>query len=144
MAAGISGRNILIKRSNGNSPETFTTIAALRDTKFQHTEKEVDTTSKDDAGKRSLLSGNVLLAMTVTGTGVFTDSTTLASVRADFLAGLHKNYEMWLADGVATVGGGRYTGTFRVTSMEESGTFDGEINYSLTFVSDGNIAFTTT
>lgn len=143
MATGISGRKVLIKRSNGGSPETFTTIAGLRDTKFQQTEKEVDTTTKDDAGDSSLLSGKVMHKMTVTGTGVFTDSATLASVRADMAAGTHSNYQMILALATATVGGGKYTGTFRITSLEEAGQFDGEMNYSLTLVSSGAVAFST-
>lgn len=145
MASGVSGRNVLIKRSNGGSPETFTAIAALKDTKFQQTEKEVDTTSKDDAGARSLLSGTVLHAMTVTGTGIFTNSATLAAVRADMAAGTHKNYQMFLASGVtgATASGGKYTGTFRLTSLEEAGQHDGEMTYSMSFASDGAIVFTT-
>lgn len=142
MATGISGREVLIKRSNGGSPETFTTIAALRDTTIAQTETEVDTTSKDDSGKRALLSGNILLSMTVTGTGVFTNSATIAALRADMRAGTHKNYQIVMCDGASTAGG-KYTGTFRCTSFEESGAHDGEAQYSLTLVSDGAIAFST-
>lgn len=143
MATGISGRYLLIKRSAGGSPETFTTMAALKDTKITQTEQEVDTTSKDDSGKRSLLSGNVLLAMTVTGSGVFTNSATLAAVRADQRAGTHKNYQIYVADTEASASGGKYTGTFRCTNLEESGSFNGEMNYTMTLVSDGAIAFST-
>lgn len=143
MATGISGRYILIKRSNGGSPETFTTIAALRDTSISQTETEVDTTTKDDSGKRALLSGNILLAMTVTGTGVFTNSSTVAAVRSDMRAGTHKNYQIYVASTESATAGGVYTGTFRCTSFEEAGAHDGEMNYSMTLVSDGAIAFAT-
>lgn len=143
MTTGISGRYLYIKRSAGGSPETFTQMAALRDTKITQTEQSVDTTSKDDSGKRSLLSGNILLAMTITGTGVFTNSATLAAVRSDMRAGTHKNYQIYLADTEASVSGGHYTGTFRISSFEEAGTFNGEINYTMTMESDGAIAFAT-
>ena len=143
MATGISGRYVYIKRSAGGSPETFTQMAALRDTTITQSEATVDTTTKDDAGKRSLLSGNILLTMTITGTGVFTNSATLAAVRSDMRAGTHKNYQVYLADSEASASGGKYTGTFRVTSLEEAGQYDGEMNYSLTLESDGAIAFAT-
>ena len=143
MTTGISGRYLYIKRSAGGSPETFVKMAALRDTKLTQTEQSVDTTSKDDAGKKSLLSGNVLLAMTITGTGVFTNSATVAAVRSDMRAGTHKNYQVYVADSEASASGGKYTGTFRVTSFEEAGSYNGEMNYTLTMESDGAIAFST-
>jgi TP901-1 family phage major tail protein len=143
MATGISGRYIYIKRSNGGSPETFTQMAALKDTTINQTESTVDTTTKDDAGKRSLLSGNIMLAMSVSGTGIFTNSSTLAAVRSDMRAGTHKNYQIYVASTESATAGGVYTGTFRITSLEEAGAFDGEMNYSLTMESDGAIAFAT-
>lgn len=143
MATGISGRYLYIKRSAGGSPETFTQMAALRDTTITQTEASVDTTTKDDAGKRALLSGNILLTMTVSGTGVFTNSATLAAVRSDMRAGTHKNYQIYVADSEAATAGGKYTGTFRVTSLEEAGPHDGEMNYSMTMESDGAISFST-
>lgn len=143
MATGFSGRKLLLKRAGNSSPTVFTTIAALRDTSISETEQTVDTTSKDDSGKRSLLSGNILLAMTVTGTGVFTNDATIAALRADMRAGTHRNYKIDVADSDAATSGGNYTGTFRITSFEQAGTHDGEMNYSVTLESDGAIAFAT-
>ena len=144
MSTGISGRYLLIKRSAGGSPETFVTMAALRDTKITQTEQSVDTTSKDDAGKKALLSGNVLLAMSITGSGVFTNSATVAAVRSDMRAGTHKNYQIYVADSEAALSGGKYTGTFRINSFEEAGSYNGEMNYTMSMESDGAIAFATT
>lgn len=143
MATGFSGRKLLLKRAGNSSPATFTTIAALRDTTISETEQTVDTTSKDDSGKRSLLSGNILLAMTVSGTGVFTNDATIAAIRADMRAGTHRGYKIDVADTDASVSGGNYTGAFRITSFEQAGTHDGEMNYSITLESDGAIAFAT-
>lgn len=143
MATGISGRYLYIKRSAGGSPETFTQMAALKDTTISQTEQSVDTTTKDDAGKRVLLSGNVLLAMSVSGTGVFTNSATLAAVRSDMRAGTHKNYQIYVASTESATAGGVYTGTFRVTKLEETGQHDGEMNYSMTMESSDAIAFAT-
>lgn len=138
MATGFSGRLILIKRGDAASPEAFTTIAALRDTTVTETEQTVDTTSKDDGGVRSLLSGRILHSVAVSGTGVFTDDQSLADLRTDMRSGAHSNYQIDIVDS-ATTGGEILTGAFRVTSLEFAGTFDGEANYSVSFESDGTI-----
>ncbi len=143
MATGISGRYVYIKRSAGGSPETFTQMAGLKNTVISQNEAVVDTTTKDDAGKRALLSGNVLLSMSITGDGVFTNSATVAAVRSDMRAGTHKNYQVYVASTESATAGGVYTGTFRITKFDEAGVHDGEMTYSMTMESDGAIAFST-
>jgi TP901-1 family phage major tail protein len=138
MATGYSGRLILVKQGNAASPEVFTTIAALRDTTVTESEDSVETTSKDDGGKRTLLAGTIRNSITVTGTGVFTDSATLASLRTSMRAGTHSNYEIEVVES-STSAGETLTGAFRITNLEFSGSYDGEANYSLTLESDGTI-----
>lgn len=131
MATGFSGRLVLIKRGS-------TTIAALRDTTVTFTEQTVDTTSKDDSGARSLLAGSILKSMTVTGTGVFTDSATLQTAYSDFAAGTHSTYNIEVVTSAGD-GGANYAAAMRITSLEFSGTFDGEAQYSITLESSGAI-----
>lgn len=138
MAVGYSGSTLLVKITNDDSPETFTTIAALRDTTITETESLVDTTNKDSSGVRQLLDGRILSAITVTGTGVFSDDATIASLRTSLRAGTHKNYQIDVVSGAST-GGETLEGAFRITSLEEAGTFDGYVNYTLTLESDGTI-----
>ena len=139
MATGYSGRLILIKQGDGGDPtETFDTVAALRDTTVTETEQTVDTTSKDDAGERSLLAGRILHSMSVSGTGVFTDDASLANLRTAMRAGTHDNYEIEIVES-STTAGETITGAFRITSLEFAGTFDGEAQYSLTLESDGTL-----
>lgn len=138
MTTGYSGRLITVAIGDGGGPETFTTIAALRDTTITESEQSVDTTSKDDGGKRSLLSGSILHSITISGTGVFTDSATLADIRTALRAGTHDNYEIEVIES-STNAGETLTGSFRVTNLEFAGNHDGEANYSLTLESDGTI-----
>jgi TP901-1 family phage major tail protein len=139
MATGYSGRLVLIKKGNDDGPpETFSTIAALRDTTITFAEQTVDTTTKDDGGARALLSGSILKSMSVSGSGIFTDDSDKQELFDDFAAGTHTNYEIEVVDS-ATSGGATYTAAFRVTSLEFSGTFDGEAQYSLSLESDGAI-----
>ena len=141
MTTAITGRDLVIKVGDGASPEVFTQIAALRDTTISHSETSVDATTKDDAGVRQLLSGKILNAVSVSGTGVFTDSATLNTVRTSMSAGTHKNYKILIADSSATTAGGTYTGAFRVTAFGSAGSHSGEINYNLTLESAGTVSF---
>lgn len=139
MAVGYTGRKLLVKIGDGASPEVFTTIAGSRDHTITENEQIVDTTNKDSGGVRQLLDGRILHNVSVSFTGVFTDSQTLADLRTNMRAGTHANYEIDVVDEAAT-GGETLTGAFRVTSIEEAGSFDAEVNYSVTLESDGAIA----
>lgn len=136
--AAYSGRLVVIKVAATGSPATFTQIAGLRDTTITIGETEVDVTSKDDAGIRQLLAGNILSSVTVSGSGVFKDSATIDTIRDAALAGTHLNYKIEMVDS-ATVAGTIYTGAFRITSFEENGAHDGEANYSLSLASAGSV-----
>lgn len=132
-----SGRLMLIKMDIAT---VDTTIAGLRDTSLTINETEVDVTSKDDAGIRQLLEGNILRSVSVSGSGVFKDAAVLASVRTAALAGTSLDLTV-VIPGDST-SGGSYTGLFRITSFEESGTHDGEQQYSLTLASVSAVTFT--
>jgi len=136
--SGYSGRLVIIKVATAGSPATFVQVAGLRDTTITIAETEVDTTSKDDSGKRQLLSGNILSSLSVSGSGVFKDSATIDTIRDSALAGTHLNYQIEVVDS-ATVAGTIYAGAFRITSFEENGAHDGEVNYSLSLSSDGAV-----
>ena len=136
--SGYSGRLVLIKVAPAGSPAVFTQVAGLRDTTITIAETEVDTTSKDDAGIRQLLSGNILRSVAVSGSGVFKDSATIDTLRDSALAGTHLNYQIEMVDS-ATVAGTIFTGAFRITSFEENGAHDGEANYSISLASDGAV-----
>jgi len=131
-----SGRIMLIKTGGGSE----ITIAGLRDSTLTVNETEVDVTSKDDAGVRQLLAGNILRSVSVSGTGVFKNEAVMHTLRDDALAGTHQDLTIVIpGDDVA---GGEYTGSFRITSFEESGVHDGEQQYSITFASAGAVTFT--
>lgn len=137
--AGFSGRSFTLAIGDGASSETFTAIAGGRDITVTETEATVDTTSKDDSGVRQLLSGRILSAVSVTATGVFKDSQTIADIRTALRAGTHSNYEIDIVDTDATTGGEVLTGAFRVVSFEQAGSYDGEVNYTISLESDGTI-----
>ena len=139
MTTAYSGRLVLVKINTSGSPATYNTIAGLRDTTITINESSVDVTNKDDSGVRQLLEGNILRSVTVSGTGVFTDSQTIDTIRDAALAGTHRGYKIEVVDSAST-GGTVYTGAFRITSFEEAGAHDGEANYSFTLESTGAVS----
>ena len=141
MAAQL-GRSLIIKRGDGASPEVFTVIGGARDGSITINEQEVDVTSKDDAGIRQLLAGNILRAMSISGSGVFKDGAEFNLFRDDALAGLHSNYQIVIPG--TSLAGGTYEGAFRITSLEESGSHDGEAQYSFSLESAAAVTWTDT
>ncbi len=139
MSNGFSGRKLLIQRSSGTSPETFTTIAGAKEHTITENENLVDTTTKDSAGNRQLLAGKILYNVGVSFTGVFVDSQSLKDLETAMRAGTHSTYKIDIVDTDATTAGETLTGAFRITKIERSGAFDGEVNYSVSMESDGAI-----
>ena len=139
MADGFSGRKLVLKLGDGADPEVFTTIAGLRDTTVTRTDSEVNTTTKDDNGYRTLLSDRTMQALSISGTGVFVDSATFADTVTAFNAGTLNNFEIDVVSTDATTAGEVLEGAFKITQLEQAGAHDGEVNYSITLESSGQV-----
>lgn len=136
------GRSLILKLGDGATPtEAFTTIAGLRDTTITIDNQTVDVTSKDDAGVRKLLDGKILQSFSVSGTGVFLDDANMNTLRDAALANTHHNFQIVIPG--TSAGGGTYEGGFVITSFEESGSYDGEAQYSISLESNGGVTTTT-
>ena len=75
--------------------------------------------------------------MTVSGSGVFTDSASETTLESKFDQASLTNYQFLVPDF------GTYTGKFMLTTLEYAGEFNGEVTYSFTFESSGTITFAT-
>ena len=65
---------------------TKTTIGGLRSTSITLNDESVDITNKDSLGSRTLLAGAGVNSLSVSGSGVFTDSAAEVAVRTAFQA----------------------------------------------------------
>lgn len=133
--AAQKGSLVLIKVGNGGGPETFTTIGGLRTSKLVLNNQVVDTTNKDSGAWRQLLSGAGIRSMSISGSGVFTDSAAEETVRGYAFSNSINNYKFFFANGNTV------TGAFQVTSYERAGNHDGEETYSLTLESAGSVTY---
>lgn len=134
--AAQKGKALLIKIGDGQDPESFTTVAGLRSTTITLNDEAVDITTKDNAPYRTLLAQAGIQTVSVSGSGVFTDSAVEETVRAKMGASTFSNYQIIVPDF------GTYEGEFMLASLEYAGEYNGEVTYSMTFESSGQIAYT--
>ena len=140
MAAG-KGSSFLLK---DNSTGTPATIGGLRSTSMTINGEAVDITSKDSNAfissgndkARDLLQGGGVRSMTISASGVFTDSSTENILRGFAFDGAIQNYDLVFSDG------SKISGAFLVTSYERAGEFNGEETYSVTLESSNTITYT--
>ena len=140
MAAG-KGSSFLLK---DNSTGTPATIGGLRSTSMTINGEAVDITTKDSNAfitsgndkARDLLQGGGVRSMTLSASGVFTDSSTENILRGFAFDGAIQNYDLIFSDG------SKISGAFLVTSYERAGEFNGEETYSVTLESSNTITYT--
>ena len=140
MAAG-KGSSFLLK---DNSTGTPATIGGLRSTSMTINGEMVDITDKDagdfiSSGNdkaRVLLQGGGVRSMSLSASGVFTDSSTENILRGFAFDGAIQNYDLVFSDG------SKISGAFLITSYERAGEYNGEETYSLTLESSNTITHT--
>ena len=140
MPAG-KGSSFLLK---DNSTGTPATIGGLRSTSMTINGEAVDITTKDSNAfissgndkARDLLQGGGVRSMTISASGVFTDSSTENILRGFAFDGAIQNYDLVFSDG------SKISGAFLITSYERAGEFNGEETYSVTLESSNTITYT--
>ena len=115
---------------------TMTTIGGMRSTSMTLNDEAVDITNKDSGSQRELLPAGGILSMSITASGVFTDSTAEQTLRSAYGTSSFKSYNVIVPDL------GTYAGTFMIASLEYAGEYNGEATYSVTLESSGAVTFT--
>tara|TARA_R110000787_G_scaffold45335_8_gene110608 strand:- start:5339 stop:5752 length:414 start_codon:yes stop_codon:yes gene_type:complete len=131
------GSAVLVKIGNGASPEVFVTVAGLRDTSISINAETIDVTNKDSARVRTLLADGGIKSFSISGSGVFTDGASEQSVLTAFSATTFSNYEFIIPSF------NKFSGSFQVTALEYSGTYNDAVQYSMSFESAGAIVIAT-
>ncbi|MFX0545868.1 phage major tail protein, TP901-1 family [Roseovarius sp. S1116L3] len=131
-----NGKDLLIKvdlTGDGN----FESVAGLRATRISFNAESVDVTSLESAGGwRELLSGAGVKSAAISGSGIFRDADSDERTRQIFFDGETPAFQVVIPDF------GIVEGPFQVTSIEYSGTHDGEATYELSLASAGRLIFT--
>lgn len=133
--AAQAGKNLLLKldaAANGS----FVTVAGLRSRRLAFNSETVDVTDADSAGRwRELLAGAGVQRASVSGSGIFRDAQSDASMRSLFFAGSIVPWQVVVPDF------GTVEGDFQITALEYSGNHDGEVTFEVALESAGAVAF---
>ena len=137
--AAQKGSALLLKIGADNTAapasDTYTTVGGLRSTSISHSEEAVDVTNKDSTGYRTLLANGGVQSVSISGSGVFTDAASETTLKGAFGDANFHNFQIFIPDF------GTYTGEFMVASLEYAGEFNGEVTYSVTLESSGQVVF---
>lgn len=135
--AGFNGRALTID-------ENSTTLVGVRTRGFTINNEYVDVTTDDDNAWRKLLSDPGLRSIEVTVGGITSDEILLAEIMAANVqqSAIDVNLATGTANGVTTPG--TLSGSFLISSYEDTGEHDGAVEFSATFMSDGVITYTAT
>nr|WP_111297989.1 phage major tail protein, TP901-1 family [Paracoccus saliphilus] len=130
-----SGRDLLI-RMDMIGDGTFETVAGLRASRLSFNADTVDVTSlESEGGWRELLGGAGVRSASIAGSGVFRDAASDGRARQVFFDGEVPRFQVIIPSF------GRVEGPFQITSLEYSGTHDGEATYEIALASAGALAF---
>ena len=130
------GKDLLLK-IDADGEGAFQTVAGLRARQIALNAESVDITNADSAGRwRELLEGAGVKRAGVTGSGIFKDAESDATIRQVFFDGQIRDWQVIVPDF------GTLSGAFQVTALEYSGEHNGEVTYELALESAGAIGFT--
>jgi TP901-1 family phage major tail protein len=131
-----NGKDLLVKLDLTGDGQ-FETIAGLRATRVNFNAETVDVTSlESQGGWRELLAGAGVRSASISGSGVFRDANTDERARQIFFDGEVPAFQVIIPDF------GVVEGPFQITSIEYSGSHNGEATYELTLASAGELTFT--
>jgi TP901-1 family phage major tail protein len=132
--AAEKGSAFLLKIGDGGSPLSFATLAGLKTTNFAINAETVNITHKGSGGWRELLGGAGIRSVSVSGSGVFTNSGAEQRLRQKALLGELDDFRLSFESGETI------TAKFQVSRLDYAGDYNGERTYSITLESSGGLS----
>lgn len=130
------GKDLLLKVDPAGGTN-YQTVAGLRARRIAFNAEAVDITDAESAGRwRELLGGAGVQRASLSGSGIFKDAASDASLRLLFFESRTAPFEAVIPSF------GKVTGPFQVTALEYGGEHNGEITFEVTLESAGALAFT--
>ncbi len=134
--AAQKGKDLLLK-VDSTGTGSFVTVAGLRSRSIAFNAETVDITHAESAGQwRELLEGAGIKNARVSGSGIFKDAASDATIRTYFFNGTIRNWQVVIPDF------GIVEGLFQITALDLSGRHDGEVGFEITLESAGQPVFT--
>ncbi len=131
------GRELRIKVRTSTGPDVFAVVGGIRTESMTINSETVDVTDKDGNGWRELLEGAGITSMSLKGSGVVSDNAVFTDhIMVAKMANTH--LVLKIESGLGDV----WQGTFAIPSVERSGEYNKEENFSITLESAGTITYT--
>lgn len=133
--AAQKGKDLLLK-IDLDGLGNFVSVAGLRTKRLSFNSETVDVTDADSAGRwRELLAGSGIQRGSLSGSGIFKDTQSDASIRTRFFNADIVDWQLAIPDF------GIVEGPFQITALEYSGNHDGEVTFEIGLESAGAISF---
>ena len=130
------GRDLLLK-IDATGAGSFQTVAGLRSHTLAFNAETVDVSHQESAGQwRELLAGAGLKSAAISGSGIFKDAASDATIRGYFFDGTIRDWQVIVPDF------GTIQGPFQIAAFEVGGRHDGEVTFELSLASAGLLSFT--
>lgn len=130
-----NGKDLLIK-VDMIGDGSFETFAGLRASRISLNAEQVDVTSLESVGGwRELLAGAGVKSASISGSGVFRDAATDARARQIFFSAEMPDFQVVVPDF------GVIEGAFQISSIEYSGSHNGEATFEVSMASAGELTF---
>jgi TP901-1 family phage major tail protein len=134
--AAQKGKDLLLKVDTTGAG-VYVTVAGLRARGLSISAEAVEITNTESAGQwRELLTGAGVKSARITGSGVFKDGDSDATVRDYAFNGTIRAWQVVVPDF------GTIEGAFQITSLEFSGRHDAEVTFDISLESAGELTFT--
>jgi TP901-1 family phage major tail protein len=136
--AAQKGIDMLLKvSSDGTSVGTMNDLGGMRSSSISFNNSPIDITSADATTRyRQLLAGGIR-SVDITGSGVFVDGTSIEDIRDHIMATSETlAYLQFVIPDFGTV-----AGSFHASSLEFGADHDGEVTFSATFNSAGDVTW---
>ena len=133
--AAQKGKDLLLKIDT-DGLGSFATVAGIRTKRLAFNSQAVDVTDADSTGRwRELLAGAGVQRAALSGSGLFKDAASDASIRARFFSAEIVDWQIVIPDF------GTVEGPFQITALAYAGTHDGEVTFEIGLESAGAISF---
>jgi TP901-1 family phage major tail protein len=130
------GRELLIERLVAVAPETWEVMAGGRSVSASLNGETVDITTQQSAPWRTLLADAGIRSMALSISGVFNDDD---SMERAIVAQMEATLDMYR---VTSEAGDSFMAKFQVVSVERSGEYNADEQYSISMESSGEVIFT--
>lgn len=132
------GSELVIRRGDGGSPETFTAIGALQNSNWSINGNPIDVTTADDVDVNGEIWQTFITGPksgSVSGNGIGKALQPLQNLYTDFANGVIRNMQ------IVVPNLGTFTAAFVITQMEFTGPYDGVQGFNITLQLSGAPVF---